>query len=240
MTESPTETRAASRPLIGTGLIALAAGFNLAYAGLVWAYEYPAILRRPAAEALALYAQGGAGLTALWHAFALSAFLLIPAACAISLERGHLVRQPGLAVSAAITGALAGAVQAAALWRWVFALPPMTGADADPLQAAFAFDLLNHYAGAGLGEHMGQLLTALFLVQCAALQAGARARVLAVLAALSAALIALGTGESLSLALGLADPGFSLATIAGFAGFSFWLAGAGLRALTGPRVPPAA
>lgn len=50
------------RPLTGAAAIALAIGFNIPYAILAATYDYPAVLRRSAGEALDLFAAGGPGL----------------------------------------------------------------------------------------------------------------------------------------------------------------------------------
>jgi hypothetical protein len=47
-------------PILGASAIAMAIGFNLPYANGVAIYNYPDILRRPAAEALSRFADGGA------------------------------------------------------------------------------------------------------------------------------------------------------------------------------------
>ncbi len=229
-----------ARPVVGLCAIALAIVFNVPFALLAGSYDYPDVLRRPAGEALALFAAGGAGLVLTWHAFALSALALAPMAIALALTPGRVAEKPALAIGAAIAGSLAGLAQAIGLWRWVFVIPGLARAHADAnaspeakLAAERAFDLLNQYGGVAIGEHLGQLLTALFVLMLACLQWTERTRISAALGFLAAAAIALGTGEGLAIALGQSGEMFSLATIAGFLGLTLWLIATGIGLLRG-------
>jgi hypothetical protein len=149
-----------ARPVTGASAIALAVVFNIPYAILAATYDYPDVLRRPASEALDLFARGGGGLILTWHGFALAALALAPIAIALSLTPMRVAERPGLAVGAAIMGSLAGLAQAMGLWRWVFVIPGLARTHADPnspiearLGAERAFDLLNQYGGVAIGEH---------------------------------------------------------------------------------------
>lgn len=155
----------------GVAAIGLALLFNLPFARLAAVFDYPGILRQPPAEVLVAMAEGGAGLVLTWYAFALSALVMVPVAMALALP--FVGRRPGLAVAAALLGALAGLVQAVGLFRWVFVVPELAGM-ADREMAAGLFVALHAYGGVALGEHMGQLLTAGFLGVMAVLQAGLR------------------------------------------------------------------
>jgi hypothetical protein len=210
----------------GIAAIALGVGFNVPYAILASLYDYPQILRRPAAEALHRFADGGAPLILTWYAFMLAALALVPVAMALSLTPSRLARSPALAVGAAVTGALAGLAQAIGLARWVFVVPALAR-EADTAAAQSTFDMLNAYGGVAIGENLGQLLTAAFVFQVAALQRRDGAVRLAWLAGLSAVTIAAGTGEGLALALERDGGAFSFATIAGFLGLSLWLIATG-------------
>lgn len=228
----------AARPLTGLSAIALAIVFNVPFALLAATYDYPDVLRRPAGEALDMFAAGGAGLILTWHGFALSALALAPMAIALSLTPARVAARPGLAIGAAIMGALAGLAQAIGLWRWVFVIPGLARVHADPaatpdakLAAERAFDVLNQYGGVAIGEHLGQLLTALFVVMLASLQWSEHKRVSASLGFITALAIALGTGEGLAIALGQSGEAFSVATIAGFLGLTLWLIATGLGLL---------
>jgi Domain of unknown function (DUF4386) len=230
------------RTLLGTAALLLAIAFNLPFALLAQSFDYPDILRRPASEVLDAFAAGGAPLILTWYAFALSAVGLILFAPALALGTADWTRRPGLAVSAALMGALAGIAQAIGLFRWVFAVPALATLHADPATDAAtrasletAFTLLNGWGGVAIGEHLGQILTIAW-VTLAALQAlltrERLAKAAAVPAALAVAGIGIGLGEGLAIALGRDAPILALATVAGYLAFSIWLLviGAGLIA----------
>lgn len=230
------------RTLLGAAALLLAIAFNLPFALLASRFDYPDILRRPAGEVLDAFAAGGAPLILTWYAFALSAVGLIFFAPALALTTADWTRRPGLAVAAALMGALAGIAQAIGLFRWVFAVPALAALHADPATDAAtragletAFTLLNGWGGVAIGEHLGQILT-LAWVTLAALQALSGnqrlAKVGAAVAVLAVAGIGLGLGEGLSIALGHEAPLLAMATVAGYLAFSLWLlvTGAGLIA----------
>ncbi|WDA39643.1 DUF4386 family protein [Erythrobacter sp. BLCC-B19] len=225
-----------ARPALGTATIALAILFNLPYALLAASFDYPAILRHPPAEVLARFAAGGAALVLTWYAFALAALALTPLAIAISVTPRRLAEQPALAVSAALVGALAGLTQAIGLMRWVFVVPDLartaaSGGPAEALAAGHAFAVIHAYGGVAIGEHLGQLLTALFVALMAIIQWREGHRTVATLGLLTAPLLMLGTGEGLMLALGRNGDTLALLTIAGFLGLTVWLIATGLGLL---------
>lgn len=229
-----------ARPLTGLSAIALAIVFNIPFSILAATYDYPDVLRRPAGEALDLFAAGGASLILTWHAFALSALALAPMAIALALTPQRVAARPALAIGAAITGALAGVTQAMGLWRWVFVIPGLARAHAEgdseaQRSAERAFDILNQYGGVAIGEHLGQWLTALFILMLALAQWQERARISAAIGFVAALAIAIGTSEGLAIALGQSGEIFSLATIAGFMGFSIWLIATGIGLFRAPR-----
>ncbi len=235
------------RRLLGAVSIVFAVLFNVPYAVLAVTFDYPAILRRPPGEILEFFAQGGAGLILTWHAFALSALALAPFAIALSITRDRLWRQPGLAVGAAVLGALAGVMQAVGLWRWVFVTPALARTYTDPaasadavLNATHALDLMNRFGGVAIGEHLGQTLTALFVACVAGLQWREKSPITATIGMLAALAILAGTGEGLAIALGAPGDLFSLATIAGFLGLTVWLIATGIALVRLPAERPGA
>lgn len=227
-----------ARPLTGTAAILLAIGFNVPYALLAATYDYPNVLRRPAGEALDLFAAGGANLILTWHGFALMALLLVPLSLAVSLTPRSVAERPGLAIGAAITGSLAGLAQAMGLWRWVFVVPGLAHVHADPSADPAArraaeqiFALINQYGGVAIGEHLGQLLTAVFVLLLSLGQWRDAQRVSAALGFITAAAIAFGTNEGVAIALGQSGKAFALATIVGFLGLTVWLIATGVGLL---------
>lgn len=231
---------AKARPITGVCAIALAILFNVPFSILAATYNYPDVLRGPPGEALDLYAAGGAQLILTWHAFALTALALVPVAIALALTPQRIAERPALAIGAAITGALAGLAQAIGLWRWVFVIPGLArqhvNGDAETQRAAErAFEILNQYGGVAIGEHLGQWLTALFILMLALAQWGERARISATIGFIAAALIIAGLHEGVAIALGQPAEIFGLITIAGFAAFTAWLIATGIGLFRAPR-----
>ena len=224
-------------PILGPSAIAMAIGFNLPYANLVSIYDYPNILRRPAAEALSRFAEGGAGLILTWHAFAWAALLLVPLSIGLAMTPANRATSERLAVAAAITGSLSGMAQAIGLWRWVFVIPGLARHHAEgdaPAKAAAegAFDILNSWGGVAIGEHMGQWLLVFFVLALSAIQWRQGKRLTGGTGFATAVLTGIGTTEGLALALGRDGDVFSLFTIAGFLGLSVWLILTGLGLLS--------
>lgn len=223
-----------------TGLAAIVLGiaFNIPYALLAASFEYPDILRQPAAVALGRFAAGGAPLVLTWFGFMLSALALVPLSTALSITPERLSRAPALAIMAALAGALAGLAQAIGLSRWVFAVPALAAAHGDPatdaagrLAAEQAFALLNSWGGVAIGEHIGQLFTALFVAALAVLQRREGRPITGWMGVATATTLAIGTGEGLALALGQPGDLFSLFTITGFLALTAWLFATGTALL---------
>lgn len=214
--------------ITGLAAIALAVCFNIPYALLASVFEYPEILRAPAGEVLARFAKGGPMLVLIWYGFVLAALALIPVSIALAVTPQRVLRQPALAIGAAVTGSLAGILQAVGLARWVFVVPLLADAQAAPAASQHSFALLNAYGGVAIGEHLGQILTAAFVVQLALLQRQEGHRGIAIAGFGTAMALLLGTYEGLAMALGQASEIYSYATISGFLGLTGWLIGSGL------------
>lgn len=225
----------------GWAAIVLGLAFNVPYAILAWRFEYPQILRRPAQEVLQQFADGGPGLVLVWHAFALTAVALAPVAVALAITPGRLARRPALAIGAAIAGGLSSLAQAIGLMRWVFVVPALAAAapgQAGAGPAIAGFELLHGFAGVAIGEHLGQLLLALFVVQVGALQWLEGDRRLGGLAIATALVLAFGAWEGVMASIGRATDAHALATIVGFLALTLWLLGTGVslvRARAGRR-----
>lgn len=234
-----TASAAASRPL-GLAAIAFAVAFNIPFATLSATFEYPDILRRPAGEILTMFHAGGASLVLTWHAFAVAALVLVPLSVALSMRPGRVAAFPALAIGAAIAGSLAGLAQAIGLWRWVFVVPSLASAYVDPsatdasrAAAESTFNLINLYGGVAIGEHIGQSLTALFVLLLALVQFRESNRITAAIGFVAATAILIGTNEGVAIALGKSGDVFGLVTIAGFLGLSAWLVATGVTLLRG-------
>ena len=100
-----------------------------------------------------------------------------------------------------------------------------------PEADAATFAVLNQWGGVANGEHIGAVATAGFLIAMAPLPGG---RISHILAQTSAALMILGAGEGLLLAMGTYDNLLGLAAMTGFMGFSGWLVLAGVGLMRRP------
>ena len=158
----------------GSLLVAVPAVFMAGFTGLQMTFGYPDILRRPAGEVLTRFAAGGADLHLYWYAMFLSALALIAASTATGLL--FWKRDPLLAGLSIGFGALAGLVQGLGLLRWVILVPMLAAhylaagaTDLDKAATVAIFDFANQYLGAGIGEHVGYMFTAIWTVLVSAL-----------------------------------------------------------------------
>ena len=148
-------------------LIAAPLWFNATFAVLGRRFDYPDILRRPTEEILERFREGGSSLILLWWAFMLSGLLMIGAVVLLSQALGF----GGVLPLATTIGVLAGLVQILGLLRWVYLLPSLARAHADPQATpaqrettAAIFRAFHQYLGVGVGEHLGYLLTGLWSI----------------------------------------------------------------------------
>lgn len=217
----------------GLATIALAIGFNIPFAVLGSTFDYPGILRGPAAAVLERFQEGGAGLVLTWYAFMLSAVLMVPVAVGLAATLPGLAERPTARMLALAAGCAAGILQAIGLSRWVFAVPSLARVQADPaateaarIQAQSAFELLNNWGGVAIGEHLGQIFTVIFVATLAAVQVRRPPRLdkaTGLGGLLAALLITIGLGEGIVLATG-SDPGMlGLVTVFGYSAFTLWL-----------------
>ena len=199
-------------------LVGLAIAFNLPYAYLGAAFDYPNILRKPPAEILAAFTAGGPMLILAWYGFALAALAFIPVGLAHAMSKDRLRTAPALAISAAILGALAGLTQAMGLLRWVMVVPELAQSG-----DAQGFVLLHAFAGVAVGEHLGMLLTAAHVTVIGLMQVREGARKTAVLGLGIAALIGFGAFEGLAMALHMDGKAFGLMAMSGYIALTAWL-----------------
>jgi hypothetical protein len=148
----------------GLLLIAVPLAFNAAFALLAARFDYPDILRRPTADVLARFRDGGTPLVLTWWAFALTAVLMAP--LVVVLSRAIDDADPTLLALATTVGVLAALVQFLGLVRWPFLVPYLARTAADPDASAarreavdIVFQSFNRYLGVAVGEHLGYGLT---------------------------------------------------------------------------------
>ena len=186
--------------LAGIAMIAIPVVFMAAFTGLQMTFEYPDILRLPAAEILERFQAGGGGLLAIWYVFMAAALAFIPLAVlsALWLQPRHQTA----AAFAATFGILAGLVQGLGLLRWVVLVPSLAAnhaaAPANDAVNEAVFEAFHLYAGAGIGEHFGYLFTALWTLSIVAALWSER-RWFAVIGAVLALGIVVGMAEPFGL-----------------------------------------
>ncbi len=149
-------------------LIAVPVGFNLAFFELGRAFDYPSILREPAAVILGRFDAGGTGLLLRWHALLIAALAMLPLVALLAVALGA---SPALSTTTVVIGSSAALVQVLGLVRWPFVVPELArrhaaadGPDADTTRQTIevVFAALHRLAGVGVGEHLGYLLTGLW------------------------------------------------------------------------------
>ena len=240
-------TPVAKRQVRIDGLIPIvtAVQFSAAFSLLSSAFDYPAILRRPAAEILTRFHAGGPDLVLVWYLFALAPLGLIPVALMV---RRRLQAADGQSHDISAAFAVVGAVfQALGLIRWVFAVPTLARLYADPAQSPgaheasrVAFMAFHQYAGVAVGEDLGQICMAIWMGLTAVSQAR-NGSWLSLPAFAAAALIMSGLPEHFSTVIPF-DPGLATgATPLGYLFLSVWMLGYGVIELLGlPRASRAA
>jgi hypothetical protein len=180
----------------GLAMIAVPVVFMAAFTGLQMSFNYPDILREPAADILAGFTAGGPALIATWYIFMLSALAFIPVGVLSGLWLWP--RSQTAAAFAATFGILAGLVQGLGLLRWVVLVPSLASSSGDAATTQAVFDAFHLYAGQGVGEHFGYLFTALWTVSVAVALWG-RYRLIAAIGLVLAVGIAVGMAEPFGL-----------------------------------------
>ena len=207
-------TRVPSRRATAVVMITAAVLVNVAFTGLGTVFDYPDVLKQPAADVLASFRADQVAVSGWFVVLALGAALLAPVAVGV----GRLSDAPAMrwAVRA---GVAAAAVQVAGLLRWPLLVPgwAATAAGQDPAAATAArgsFATANLVLGTLVGETGGYLLTAAWTgLVLAALGTAFAGRLFVALGAVSAALVLLGVASPLDL---------PLVDTANFVGYVLW------------------
>ena len=201
-------------------MVAAAVLLNVAFTGLGTAFDYPEVLKRPPAEALAAFRAAQGVVSAWFLLLALGAALLAPVAIGVGRLSTH--RAMRLAVP---VGVAAATVQVVGLLRWPL-LVPGWAADND----VEAFSTANRVLGNLVGETFGYLLTAAWtLLVLAAIGRTIAGRWFTVLGAVSAVLILAGVLSPLDL------PAIDLANFVGYVLWSLWIVTFAVLLLRRPR-----
>lgn len=196
-------------------MIAAAVLLNLAFAWLGAVFDYPDVLKHPAAEVLAAFRGAQGVVIAGFLALALGAAALAPVAVGI----GRLTSGPAMRWAVPV-GIAAAVVQVVGLLRWPLLVPgwAAAAAGAEPAAALDAFGTANRVLGTVVGESGGYLLTAAWTgLVLAALGSAFAGRWFLVLGAAAAVLILVGVASPVDLPL------VDLANFAGYVLWSGWL-----------------
>jgi hypothetical protein len=224
---------------IGITLIIFAIAFNVPYVWLAATFDYPAILRSPPGVVLEAFANGGAPLVLTWAGFSLAALLFAPIAIAVASVTGPRGRRSS---GIAALGIAAGVTQAIGLSRWVYAVPGLSASwvastDRDARAAIeTVFATLHQFAGVGIGEAIGQSLTAFWLIGVSMEQRSHPrfGRGIANLGLAGGVVLLLGLVEGLATAIPF-DPGvFGFAGLVGFLLLTIWMIWAGVLCVLQP------
>jgi hypothetical protein len=226
MTTSP-------RIVAGILLVAVPTVFMAGFTGLQMSFGYPEVLRHPAGDVLTQFAAGGVDLHLYWYAMFAASLALIAAAISTGLlywDRDRLMA--GLSIG---FGVLAGLVQALGLLRWVILIPGLAAHYVAPgtteLQQAMdvaIFDFANQFLGAGVGEHVGYLFTAIWTALVSALLVRDH-KILAVSGLVIATGVAFGVLEAFG--VGIAGAVVAIA----FSLWAVWALIVGVQVLRGDR-----
>jgi hypothetical protein len=199
---------------------------NIPYTLLIMNFNYPDILREPAAAVLTQFQAGGASLIFTWLAFAWVGLPLIFAT--IMLKRVLEPEGHPLLETATTLGLIGLVLAVVGLTRWVFVVPVLARLYTDPASsetirssALVTFQAIHQYGGVVIGEHIGQFMTVLWM----ALMSGMMLRSALFQAwqgwlGLGAALVFLLAQSEL---LATVIPGFPVAPEAGLIGSLLWL-----------------
>ena len=211
-------------------LHALLAGITFLVLGSV--FDFPGILREPAAVVLARFGENRTTIRWAYDTFMLSSLVLIP--IALILGRTLSARLPegrgdGLMTVATMFGVLARLTQIIGFIRWTILVPFLADAYADPATipagreaVAVAYEFANRYLGMTIGEHLGWVFQGswVLLLSVALLRRLSLPRWLGIVGFVVAALLLVGTLEQFR--FGWEEP-LGLANAVGTTAFPFWL-----------------
>ncbi|MFD1507002.1 DUF4386 domain-containing protein [Georgenia yuyongxinii] len=211
--------------------------FAVAATVLSTTFDWPDILREPAAVVLPAFTEGGSSLVWTWFATAWTYGLL---AIPILLLPAALGRRDDPALRVATwAGAVSVVLALIGFLRWVFVVPALAGSYAagdTSTRAAVdaAWTAQHQFGGALLGEHLGQLLVIAWSVTLSVviLRTQVLPRWLGVTGLVAGALYLINQGDILATAVpGL--PVWDLGGLIGSTAWGLWVAALGAALLLG-------
>src|SRR3954453_12213268 len=221
-----------------------AVAFGAAATVLSSTFDWPDILREPAAVVLPAFVAGGTSLVWTWFATAWTyALLLVPILLlpAVLGRRGDPVLR-----AATYVGATSVLLALIGFLRWVFVVPPLadtyvTGDATAKAATGAAWTAQHQFGGALLGEHLGQLLAIGWSITVCVIILRSRVlpRWLGVAGLVVSVLYLANQGDILATAV----PGFpvwDLGGLIGSTGWGLWVAALGVVVLLRPVHPASA
>src|SRR3954465_2226683 len=231
-------TGQAIRRTTGGLFVAGAGAFGASATVLSSTFDWPDILREPAAVVLPAVTAGGTGLVWTWFTTAWTyAILAVP----ILLLPAVLGRRddPALRAATAI-GATSVLLSLIGFLRWVFVVPPLARsyATGDPITqpaAEAAWTTQHQFGGALLGEHLGQLLVIGWSLTLSVIILRTRVlpRWLGATGLIVSVVYLLNQGDVLATAVP-GVPVWDLAGLLGSTGWGLWVAALGVTVLLHP------
>jgi hypothetical protein len=229
---STATTGQAIRRTTGGLFVVGAVAFGAAATVLSSTFDWPDILREPAAVVLPAFVAGGTSLVWTWFATAwIYALLLVPILLlpAVLGRRGDPVLR-----AATYVGATSVLLALIGFLRWVFVVPTLadtyvTGDATAKAATGAAWTAQHQFGGALLGEHLGQLLAIGWSITVCVIILRSRVlpRWLGVAGLVVSVLYLANQGDILSTAV----PGFpvwDLGGLLGSAGWGLWVAALGV------------
>lgn len=129
------------------------------------AFDFPDILRAPAAERFALFADHQSVIVPTYWIYAMTGLLQV--AFSVMLWRVSRVRDTALGQLAVVFGILTGVFQVVGFIRWVVVIPVLVtaiGGGESVASVARLESVLNAYGGMAVGEHLGFMAQATWCV----------------------------------------------------------------------------
>ncbi len=146
-------------------ILILFSGFSV----LTDAFQFPDVLRLPAAERLALFRDGQDVIVPAYWALTMSGFTQIFAAVFLALAMRPY--SGGLVTLAIVFGTLTGLGQAFGFGRWAILIPYLAERMADPTLSNAGREMIgliegsfNRYAGMLVGEHLANIAMGFWLL----------------------------------------------------------------------------
>src|SRR5215210_4310071 len=232
--------RAMAATTTGTGLaratgalfVVGAVAFAAAATVLSSTFDWPDVLREPAAVVLPAVVAGGTGLAWTWFATAWTYAILAVPILLLPAVLGR--RDDPVLLAATYVGATSVLLSLIGFLRWVFVVPPLARSyvSGDPVtQAAVdaAWTAQHQFGGALLGEHLGQLLVIGWSLTLSVIILRSRVlpRWLGISGLAVSAVYLLNQGDLLATAV----PGFpvwGMAGLLGSIGWGVWVAALGV------------